>query len=243
MMGALSIPGALAAFLIGFSKAGIKGISAIAVTLLAIAYGAKESTGIMLPLLITGDIAAVIYYKKKCNWSLLTKLIPYVAIGVVIGAWIGSDLPEDTFKLVMAAIILVSVALMLAYEKSSINLSGQSTVLGVILGLLAGITTMIGNLAGAFSNLYFLSMRLSKETFIGTAAWLFFLINLFKVPFHVFYWDTINWSSSLISLWLIPFIAIGFIAGIKVVSYFTDAAYRYFIILMTFIGAIVMLLS
>ncbi len=242
-MGALSIPGILATFLIGFSKAGIKGIGAIAVTLLAIAYGAKESTGIMLPLLITGDIAAVIYYKKKCNWSLLVKLIPYVATGVILGAWIGSDLPEYTFKFVMAAIIIISVALMLAYEKSSMNLSSQSTVLGMILGLLAGITTMIGNLAGAFSNLYFLSMRLSKETFIGTAAWLFFLINLFKVPFHIFYWDTINRSSSLISVCLIPFIAIGFAAGIKVVSYFTDATYRYFIILMTFIGAIAMLIS
>lgn len=242
-MGALSIPGVIAAFLIGFSKAGVKGISAIAVTLLALGYGAKESTGIMLPLLITGDIAAVLYYQKKCDWSLLIKLIPYVAIGVVIGAWVGSDLPEDSFKMVMASIIIISVILMLAYEKSTVNLSGRSTTLGIILGLLAGITTMIGNLAGAFSNLYFLSMRMSKEAFIGTAAWLFFLINLFKVPFHIFFWDTMNRHSLYIDLWLIPFIALGFLVGIKVVSYFTDAAYRYFIIMMTFIGAIVMLLN
>ena len=242
-MAGLSIGAALAAFLIGCSKAGIKGISAIAVTLLALAYGAKNSTGIMLPLLITGDIAAVIYYNKKCNWQLLFKLLPYVAIGVVIGAFIGDAMPEEIFQKVMAAIIIISVSLMVWYERSTIQLESRSTGLGMILGILAGITTMIGNLAGAFANLFFLSMRLSKETFIGTAAWLFFVINLFKLPFHIFMWKTIDLNSFYIGLWLLPFLAMGFIMGLKLVTLFNDSSYRYFIILMTFIGAVVMLMS
>ena len=69
--------------------------------------------------------------------------------------------------------------------KNSISL-GFST----IMGSLAGITTMIGNLAGPFANLYFLAVRIQNE-FIGTSAWLF-LINIFKVPFHVLSWKTIN---------------------------------------------------
>ena len=242
-MAGLSIAAALAAFLIGCSKAGIKGISPIAVTLLALAYGAKNSTGIMLPLLITIDIAAVIYYNKKCNWQLLFKLLPYVAIGVVIGAFIGDAMPEEIFKKVMAAIIIISVSLMVWYERSTIQLESRSTGLGMILGILAGITTMIGNLAGAFANLFFLSMRLSKETFIGTAAWLFFVINLFKLPFHIFMWKTIDLNSFYVGLWLLPFLAIGFIMGLKLVTLFNDSSYRYFIILMTFIGAVVMLMS
>ena len=242
-MAGLSIGAALVAFLIGCSKAGIKGISAIAVTLLALAYGAKNSTGIMLPLLITGDIAAVIYYNKKCNWQLLFKLLPYVAIGVVIGAFIGDAMPEEIFQKVMAAIIIISVSLMVWYERSTIQLESRSTGLGMILGILAGITTMIGNLAGAFANLFFLSMRLSKETFIGTAAWLFFVINLFKLPFHIFMWKTIDLNSFYIGLWLLPFLAMGFIMGLKLVTLFNDSSYRYFIILMTFIGAVVMLMS
>jgi hypothetical protein len=60
---------------------------------------------------------------------------------------------------------------------------------------MAGITTMLGNLAGAFSNLYFLAMRLPKNHFIGTSAWLFLVINLFKLPFQVLYWKNITISS------------------------------------------------
>jgi len=201
------------------------------------------STGIILPLLITGDIAAVIYYNRKCNWQLLFKLVPYVAIGVVIGAFIGDQMPEESFKKVMAAIIIISVFLMIWHERSTIQLESRSTGLGVVLGLLAGITTMIGNLAGAFSNLFFLSMRLSKETFIGTAAWLFFIINIFKLPFHIFMWETIHLDSLYTGLSLLPFLALGFVIGLKLVKLFNDDSYRYFIILTTFIGAVVMLIS
>ena len=242
-MAGLSIAAIIAAVLIGFSKAGIKGITAISVTLLALVYGAKNSTGIMLPLLISGDIAAVIYYNKKCNWGLLLKLLPYVAIGVIIGAFIGDELPEELFKKSMAVIIIINVSLMVWHERSTIQLDKRSTGLGVILGLLAGITTMIGNLAGAFSNLFFLSMRLNKETFIGTAAWLFFVINLFKLPFHIYMWETIDLSSLYIGLTLLPFLVLGFIGGLKIVNFFSDNSYRYFIILMTLIGAVVMLMS
>ena len=242
-MAGISIAAAIAAVLIGFSKAGIKGITAFSVTLLALVYGAKNSTGIMLPLLISGDIAAVIYYNKKCNWGLLLKLLPYVAIGVIIGAFIGDELPEELFKKSMAVIIIISVSLMVWHERSTIQLDKRSTGLGVILGLLAGITTMIGNLAGAFSNLFFLSMRLNKETFIGTAAWLFFVINLFKLPFHIYMWETIDLSSLYIGLTLLPFLVLGFIGGLKIVNFFSDNSYRYFIILMTLIGAVVMLMS
>ena len=242
-MAGLSIAAIIAAVLIGFSKAGIKGITAISVTLLALVYGAKNSTGIMLPLLISGDIAAVIYYNKKCDWGLLLKLLPYVAIGVIIGAFIGDELPEELFKKSMAVIIIISVSLMVWHERSTIQLDKRSTGLGVILGLLAGITTMIGNLAGAFSNLFFLSMRLNKETFIGTAAWLFFVINLFKLPFHIYMWETIDLSSLYIGLTLLPFLVLGFIGGLKIVNFFSDNSYRYFIILMTLIGAVVMLMS
>ena len=242
-MAGLSIAAIIAAVLIGFSKAGIKGITAISVTLLALVYGAKNSTGIMLPLLISGDIAAVIYYNKKCDWGLLLKLLPYVAIGVFIGAFIGDELPEELFKKSMAVIIIISVSLMVWHERSTIQLDKRSTGLGVILGLLAGITTMIGNLAGAFSNLFFLSMRLNKETFIGTAAWLFFVINLFKLPFHIYMWETIDLSSLYIGLTLLPFLVLGFFGGLKIVNFFSDNSYRYFIILMTLIGAVVMLMS
>ena len=84
------------------------------------------------------------------------------------------------------------------------------------MGIFAGFTTMVGNLAGAFSNIYFLAMRLPKNAFIGTAAWLFFIINIFKVPFHIWFWQTINKASFFTSLELMPFEIFGLISGVQI---------------------------
>jgi uncharacterized membrane protein YfcA len=114
---------------------------------------------------------------------------------------------------------------------------------GGSMGLLAGFTTMIGNLAGAFSNIYFLAMRLPKNNFIGTAAWLFFLINSFKVPFHIWSWETINSKSIFISLQLVPFVLIGLVAGVFLVKKIENDSYRKLILLFTAIGGIAILFN
>ena len=63
-------------FLLGVSKAGLKGLSIFNVTLLALAFGAKESTGILMPLLLVGDIVAVIYYNRHTQWKYIFQFLP-----------------------------------------------------------------------------------------------------------------------------------------------------------------------
>jgi len=111
------------------------------------------------------------------------------------------------------------------------------------MGTLAGFTTMVGNLAGAFSNIYFLAMRIPKNTFIGTAAWLFFIINSFKVPFHIWSWGTINESSILKSLELIPFVILGLIFGVILVKKINDNTFRKLILFLTAFGGILILFN
>ena len=111
------------------------------------------------------------------------------------------------------------------------------------MGALAGFTTMVGNLAGAFSNIYFLAMRLPKNTFIGTAAWLFFIINSFKIPFHIWSWETINSTSILKSIELVPFVLIGLFSGVIIVNKTKDEGYRKLILLFTALGGIAILIN
>ena len=108
-------------------------------------------------------------------------------------------------------------------------------------GLLAGFSTMVGNLAGAFSNIYFLAIKLPKNEFIGTAAWLFFIINLFKVPFHIWVWKTINLESLKISLTLIPAVISGLILGVFLVKKINNDKYRKLILIFTGLGGLVIL--
>jgi len=233
----------LAAFILGMSKSGLKGMGIVIVTLMALVHGAKASTGILLPLLIFADVLAVTYYNRHAQWGYLFKFLPWMIIGVLFGVYVGKDLPEDLFKKGMAAIILISVVIMFVWERYDKRKVPDKIWFAGTMGLSAGFTTMIGNLAGAFSNIFFLATRIPKNEFIGTAAWLYFIVNLFKLPFHVFSWKTISLSSIAIDLSLIPGVIIGFIVGIRVVEKFKEHQYRKFILIMTAIGALVMLIK
>lgn len=232
-----------AAIVIGLSKAGIKGIAIVNVTLMALAFSAKESTGIVVPLLVVGDVFAVIYYNRHAQWKYIFRFLPWIVLGVLIGLKIGEDLNEKTFKIGMAIIILVSVAMMYWWDRRKSKSVPTHWLFAGTVGVITGITTMIGNLGGAFSNIYFLAMRVPKNEFIGTAAWLFLIVNILKLPLHIFVWGTITTETLLFDLKLIPGIFLGIILGIRVVKIIKEDFYRKMILVLTAFGALMILLN
>ncbi len=228
---------AIAAFIVGLSKAGLKGIDMMNVTIMAIIFGGKASTGIVLPLLCIGDIMAVKYYHRHAQWAHFWKLLPWMMIGILVGVYAGKDLNEILFRKIMAVIIMLTVVIMLFLEfrKNIVIPTNKLFVSGM--GLMSGFTTMLGNLAGAFSNIYFLAMKLPKNDFIGTAAWVFMVINLFKLPFQVVYWNNITLATLKTDAVLVPALIAGFWSGIKIVSKIHDDSYRKVVIVLTLIGA------
>ena len=231
------------AFILGLAKAGLKGIDMLNVTLMALVFGGKASTGIVLPLLCAADIAAVIYYHRHAQWSHLWKLLPWMAIGILVGVFAGRDTNEALFRKIMAIIIVVTVIIMLAMEFRKTLSVPNHPLFAASTGTAAGITTMLGNLAGAFANLYFLAMQTAKNEFIGTAAWLFLIINLFKLPFQILVWKNIDSTSLRIDLILLPALALGFWLGVKIVRRIKDDHYRKVVIVLTLIGAMVIFLK
>jgi len=224
------------------SKAGVKGIDMLTVTLMAFVFGSKQSTGVVLPLLCLGDIAAVIYYHRHAQWHHVTKLAPWIIAGILAGVYYGKDMNEALFRKVMAIIILTTIIIVLAMEYRRSKNVPKHPLFAAGTGLAAGFTTMIGNLAGAFSNLYFLAMRVQKNDFIGTAAWIFLFMNLFKLPFQALFWHNITAQGLKIDAILIPTLALGFWCGIRLVNRIRDEQYRKLVIVLTLIGAITMLI-
>ncbi len=233
----------ISGMVIGFSKAGLKGIELLNVTIMALVFGSKASTGVVLPLLCFADILATIYYKRNVSWPLFWQLIIWMAIGIVIGVFIGNNLSEAIFKKMFAFIILVIVACMIYLETRKADFKPQSRLFSPIIGLIAGITTMIGNLAGPFSNIFFMAKRVSKDVFIGTAAVVFLTINFFKLPFQIIFWNNITANTLKLNLLLVPSILVGFFIGIKIVKKIKDDNYRKVIIGITIIGAITLFLK
>jgi uncharacterized protein len=233
----------IGAFIIGLAKAGLKGIDMLNVTIMALVFGGKASTGIVLPLLCAADIAAVLYYKRHVQWSHFWKLVPWMTIGILIGVYIGRDLNEAIFRKVMAIIIIVTVLIMVVMELKKTTTVPTHRFFAAGTGMVAGITTMLGNLAGAFSNIYFLAMRMSKNDFIGTAAWVFLVMNLFKLPLQVWYWKNITVKTLQTDLLLLPALALGFWFGLKIVKRIKDDNYRKVVIVLTMVGALVIFLK
>lgn len=231
------------AFIIGLAKAGLKGIDMMNVTIMAIVFGGKASTGVVLPLLCVADIMAVWYYNRHAQWPHFWKLLPWMVIGILVGVYTGKDIDEALFRKIMAVIIVLTVIIMIWLEVRKNPLVPHNLFFASGLGLAAGFTTMLGNLAGAFANIYFLAMRMNKNDFIGTAAWIFLVINLFKLPFQVWYWKNINVASLQFDLLLLPALLLGFWAGIKLVAKIKDDSYRRVILVLTLAGAVVIFLK
>jgi uncharacterized membrane protein YfcA len=162
-------------------------------------------------------------------------------IGILIGIYVGKDMNEVLFRKIMAVIILITIIIIVLMELRKSKSVPTNPLFVATTGLAAGITTMLGNLAGAFSNLYFLAMRLEKNDFIGTAAWIFLIMNLFKLPFQIFLWENISIESIKIDALLLPTLAIGFLLGLKLVDKVKEKDYRRLIIILTLIGSLLML--
>jgi len=142
---------------------------------------------------------------------------------------------------VMAVIIVLSVFIMIWLEQGHREEVPDYKWFASLTGVAGGFTSMIGNLATSVVAIYFLTMRLPKNAFIGTTAWFFLVINWFKVPFHIFSWKTITWNTFLLDLTTLPFIAVGAFLGIVIVKKIRDKAYRWFIIGMTLVAAVFMI--
>jgi hypothetical protein len=221
------------------SKTGVAGIGMLIVPILATIFGGKISSGILLPMLSMADVFAVSYYHRHAEWKYIWKLMPATVAGVLVGLFVGNVVNDDQFKLIMAIIILVGLGIMVWRERKNTEKAiPHNWLFSSIAGLLGGFSTMIGNAAGPVMSIYFLSMMLPKNKFIGTGAWFFLIINLFKIPFHVFVWETIDMRTFTLDLAMFPVIMLGAFLGFKLVKYIPEKPYRIFIIVTTALAAI-----
>ena len=99
--------------LIGMSKVGVPGVSMIVVPALAFIFGAKQSTGVLLPILMMADIFGVAYYRRHASWNHLLKVIPWAVVGLLLALWVGELVNDKQFKNLIAILVFLSIGLML----------------------------------------------------------------------------------------------------------------------------------
>jgi uncharacterized membrane protein YfcA len=223
------------------AKTGIPGLGIFIIPILALLFGGRSSTGILLPMLCIADVFAVWYYNRHAQWNFLVRLLPWTLLGIGIGVLVGDLISDEVFKEIMAIIIFICLGLMIWQDTRKRIKVPETWWFSAIVGLAGGFATMIGNAAGPIMAVYLLSMHLPKNSYIGTAAWFFLIINFLKLPLHAFIWDTITWPSLMLDLSMTPAIALGAFMGIYLVKKIPEKPYRIFIIVTTGLSALTLL--
>ena len=238
---------------VGLSKTGIAGITTVMIPVMAIIFDARESTGIVLPMLCFADLLATFYYRRSADLKCILRLLPWAVSGFALALLVDHLVPARGFRFLIGISILCGVIIMLWNEfqanktkKKDINKEIDDSVprkdipffrilKQAFFGVAGGFSTMIGNAAGPIMTVYLLSMRLPKMSFVGTKALFYLILNYIKLPLQIFAWNNITFSGLRLGALMIPFILIGAALGIFLVKKIPELFYRYFVLTMTIV--------
>ena len=229
----------VAATTMGISKGGLAGLGLLHVIIFAFLFGARESTGIVLPMLLVGDVCAVSALHQHARWDYVRRMLPPACIGIGIGTWLMGRVSDAMFKPIIGWIILGLALLQLARLQRPhwFGSVPHNRWFAWGMGLLAGITTMLANAAGPIFALYALAVSLPKFEIVGTSAWFFFIINALKVPFSIAL-GLIHTQTLLLNLVLSPAIVAGVFAGRWIIHHIPQRIFDVFLLAFAAIAAL-----
>ncbi|MEU8569887.1 sulfite exporter TauE/SafE family protein [Streptomyces pathocidini] len=236
---------AAASALVGFSKTAVSGANTVSLAIFAAVLPARESTGVLLPLLIVGDILAVITYRRHAHWPTLWRLFPAVAAGVVLGtgymAWAGDAAIRNSIGAILLLMAGVTLWRRRAGAEEAPAAPDTSRVKARSYGVLGGFTTMVANAGGPVMSLYLLSAGFRKLGFLGTSAWFFLIVNTSKVPFSIGL-GLIDARSLLLDAMLALFVIPGALIGKACVHRIDQVLFERLVIGATILGGLQLLL-
>ena len=232
----------LAAFCIGFSKSGFPGAGLVTVIIMAHLFGARESTGALLPMLICGDILSVRVFHQHARWDLIRRMLPPTAIGIILGYILMHWLPGGAFRPVIGWIVLTMVILQAARRWRPEWYAGvpHSRSFAIAMGIATGVATMLANAAGPVMGLYFLAIDTPKFALVGTSSWFFLIVNIFKVPFSA-QLGLIHSMTLLFNLLLVPVIAVGIFSGQRLMRHIPQSLFEALLLLFATIASVRMI--
>lgn len=225
---------ALSTYLTGVSKGGFAGgFGGLSVPLMALAIGPIEAAGLLLPLLLVMDFFTVKAWWGRHDTAEFRRLVPGLAIGVVVGTLLIGSLDEDGVRVLLGVLSLVFAVYMVLRPAAS---RAISTGWAIPAGIGCGFTSFLAHAGAPPLNLYLIPRRLSKEAFIATMALLFAAVNLMKLGPYLWLGE-INLTSAWASLLLVPVAWSGVRSGLWLQHRVSEVLfYRLIIIAMALVG-------
>lgn len=238
----------LAVFLIGVTKSGFGsgvGLMIVPMTVMAMGHthhGSDKALGLMLPLLIAGDLFAVWQYRRLFSMQIVRRLMPGTLAGVVVGAlllwWFHRQPPRLLVPLIKIEVALESIVLVGLHwwrvrRGQAMHLT-PSPLRTTATGLFAGVSSTLAHAAGPIIALYLLPQKLERQLFVGTCAVYFFILNTAKLPAYG-QAKMFNPDVLVLALKTLPLVAAGAVFGFWVTRRMTDEWFSKIVYVVTFL--------
>ena len=226
-----------AIILYGIAKSGLGGsMTLISIPLMTIVMPLNEALGIVLPILIFSDFIATYKYRKEFDLPTLKLMVPFAAIGVVIGSLTFSYFSEELLKFIIGLMGFLFAGHYFFLKKNKEAKSEKNFFKGGICSTISGFTSFCVHAGGTPLSIYLLPLRIEKSKYVGTRVLYFTFVNLVKLPIYI-YLSMINLNNLKISFFLMPLVVIGVLIGYYLVKVIEEKLFYNIIYILIFLSS------
>ena len=183
------------------------------------------------------QLAKIAHFHRNIRWDIVWW---YVAIGIpasFLGAFVLLILPERALGIALGILCVVYVAMHLFHLMPKVKPTRKN------LFIIGGINGIVGGVVGHGALLRMpalLSFGLTKEQFVGTSAFVAFLLNAAKGSVYA---TQFPWSqdSILLLALAVPVLLLGVYIGKRILRYVSEEAFERMLLLVIIGGAVKLL--
>ena len=177
---------AIAAFLIGFSKAGVGGsLGPFVTVLVALTIPADDAIGLLLPMMILADWFTIAAHWRRWDRAIVLRLLGAAIAGIAVTSLVISNVNAEQLRNIIALAMLGFVAFHL-WGKRPHSAAAVARKHAWPVGFISGVVSTLAHLGGPPIVSYLLTTDLKPRRLVATSAALFTAINLLKVPAYFY---------------------------------------------------------
>ncbi|MDB5670595.1 MAG: sulfite exporter TauE/SafE family protein [Alphaproteobacteria bacterium] len=207
-----------AVVIIGLAKGGFSGLGALGTPLIALGIDPVRGAAILLPILIVQDVVSVLAYRRAWDGFILAVMLPGAVCGIALAYAFAASVSEAAVMAALGAISILFGGYRLWVERGHVvQASSRSPAwVGTLFGLISGFTSQIAHAGGPPFQMWVMPRRLPRDSFVGTTAIFFAILNWIKVPAY-FALGQFSRANLMASLVLLPLAIVSSLAGVWLV--------------------------
>jgi uncharacterized membrane protein YfcA len=233
---------AILGLMIGFAKGGFGGLGALLTPILSLVLPVSSAVGVLLPMLIFGDVFAVYMYWKEWDLDLVKRMLPAGIVGALIGTFLLSAVSTDGLRIILGIFVLVLVIYRFVSDRIQAVQYESRPWHARAAGFLSGLASGMFNNGGPAFTSYLLLQKIKARPFIATSAIYFALLNIIKVPGFL-YTGVLNLPLLFSLWWVFPFIPIGIWVARVTLTHVSPAVFEWIIIVLLIFSSLWLLRS